>query len=68
MTRAATGSKPSGTATFRWGSISKTVRVVKGRAAAKLSGLPKGTRTITVSYSGTRSTASATKTFRTKVR
>lgn len=68
VTRTATGGKPSGTVTIGSGAVAKTVRVVKGKATAKLSRLPRGTRTITVSYSGTRSTAARTTTFSAKVR
>ncbi|KAA1376265.1 carboxypeptidase regulatory-like domain-containing protein [Aeromicrobium fastidiosum] len=68
ITRSATGSKPGGKVTIRWGSVAKTVNVVKGRATVKLSGLPKGTRTITVSYAGTSSTAATSKTFRAAVK
>jgi len=66
--RTATRSKPSGSVTIRWGTVSRTTDVTKGRATVKLSGLPKGSRTITVSYSGTSSTAATTKTFRTVVK
>lgn len=68
ITRSATGSKPSGRVTIRWAKVGKTVDVVKGRASVKLSGLPKGRRTITVAYSGTSSTAATTTTFRTTVK
>jgi hypothetical protein len=68
ITRRASGAKPSGTVTIRWGTISKTVKVVKGKATVKLSGLPKGKRTITVTYAGTSSTAATTATFRTVVK
>ena len=68
ITRSATGSKPGGKVTIRWGTVAKTVNVVKGKATVTLSGLPKGTRTITVSYAGTSSTAATTKTFRTAVK
>ncbi|NRQ48877.1 carboxypeptidase-like regulatory domain-containing protein [Aeromicrobium stalagmiti] len=63
VTRAATGSKPSGKATIRWGTISKTVDLVDGKGTVKLQGLPAGKRQITVSYAGTSSTAAATKLF-----
>lgn len=63
VTRAATGSKPSGTVIVRWGTNSKTVTLVKGKGTAKLSGLPKGKRRITIEYSGTPSTAPATKVY-----
>ena len=68
ITRSATGSKPGGKVTIRWGSVTKTASVVKGRATVKLSGLPKGTRTITVSYAGTGSTEATTKKFRAAVK
>ncbi|MET0929495.1 MAG: carboxypeptidase regulatory-like domain-containing protein [Aeromicrobium sp.] len=68
ITRTATGSKPSGKVTVRWGQITKNVNLVKGKATAKLSGLPRGTRTITVSYAGTSSTAATPKKFRTAVK
>jgi hypothetical protein len=68
VTRSATGSKPGGKVTIRWGSVAKTANVVKGKATVKLSGLPKGKRTITVSYAGTSSTAATTKAFRTTVK
>ncbi|AWB93909.1 carboxypeptidase-like regulatory domain-containing protein [Aeromicrobium chenweiae] len=68
VTRSATGSKPSGQATIRWGTVSKTVTLVKGKGAVKLSGLPKGKRRITISYTGTSSTAAATKVFHGTVR
>jgi hypothetical protein len=68
ITRSATGKKPSGAVTIRWGSVAKTVGLVKGRATATLSGLPKGKRTITVSYAGTSSTAATTTTLRTVVK
>jgi hypothetical protein len=68
ITRSATGKKPSGTVTIRWGTVTKTVNLVKGKATVTLSGLPKGKRTITVSYAGTSSTAATAKTFRTTVK
>jgi hypothetical protein len=68
VTRSATGSKPSGAATIRWGEVSKTVRLVKGKGTVKLSQLPKGKRQITVSYAGTASTAATTKVFHATVR
>jgi hypothetical protein len=68
ITRSATGKKPSGTVTIRWGTVKKTVSVVKGKATVKLSGLSKGRRTITVAYSGTSSTAPTTETFHTTVK
>ena len=68
ITRSATGKKPSGKVTIRWGTVTKTVNLVKGKATATLSGLPKGQRTLTVSYAGTSSTAAITKTFRTTVK
>jgi hypothetical protein len=63
VTRSATGSKPRGQATIRWGTIAKTVQLVKGKGTVKLSGLPKGKRAITVDYAGTRTTAATTKVF-----
>jgi hypothetical protein len=48
--------------------VTKTTNLVKGKATVKLAGLPKGKRTITVSYAGTSSTAATTKTFHTTVR
>jgi uncharacterized GH25 family protein len=68
VTRAATGSKSSGKVTVRWGKVTKTVNLVKGKATARLSGLPKGKRTLTVSYAGTSSTAGTTQTFHTIVK
>lgn len=68
ITRSATGKKPSGKVTIRWGTVTKTVNLVKGKATATLSGLPKGKRTLTVSYAGTSSTAATTKTFQTTVK
>lgn len=68
ITRSATGKKPGGRVTIRWGTVTKTVDVVKGKATVRLSGLPKGQRTITVSYAGTSSTAATVKTFRTIVK
>lgn len=68
VTRSATGSKPSGTATIGWGAVTRTVRLVKGKGTVTLSGLPKGRRRITVAYSGTASTAAATKVFHATVR
>jgi uncharacterized GH25 family protein len=66
--RTATRSKPSGKVTIRWGTVTRTANLVKGRATATLTGLPKGRRTITVAYAGTSSTAATTKTFRTTVK
>jgi hypothetical protein len=63
VTRSATGSKPSGKTTIRWGTVAKTISLVKGKASAKLSGLPEGKRQITVAYAGTASTAATTKLF-----
>ena len=63
VTREATGGKPSGTVTVRWGSISRTVSLVDGKGTATLTGLPKGKRQITVTYSGTATTAAATQLF-----
>jgi hypothetical protein len=68
VTRSATGGKPSGTVTVRWGTVSTAVRLVKGEGTAKLAGLPKGTRRITIEYSGTPSTAATTKVFHTVVK
>jgi hypothetical protein len=68
VTRLATGGKGSGTVKISWGAISKTVALVKGHGTAKLSGLPRGTRTITVTYSGSPSTASNTKILHAVVR
>jgi hypothetical protein len=68
VTRLASGGKPSGRVTIRWGTTSRTVGVVKGRAKATLSGLPRGRRTITVAYAGTSSTAARTTTVRTLVK
>jgi hypothetical protein len=68
VTRSASGKKASGTVTIRWGTIAKTVTLVKGKATAKLSRLPKGKRTITVSYAGTSSTAPTARTFKTTVK
>jgi hypothetical protein len=66
--RTATRGKPSGEVTIRWGTVTKTADLVKGKATVKLSGLPKGRRTITVSYAGTSSTVATTKTFHTTVK
>jgi hypothetical protein len=63
ITRSASGKKASGS-----GAVTKTVNLAKGKAKVRLSGLPKGKRTITVSYAGSSSTAATTKTFRTVVR
>lgn len=68
VTRSATGKKPNGKVTIRWGTVTKTARLVKGKATVRLSGLAKGKRTITVSYAGTSSTAATAKTFRTVVK
>ncbi|MET0820961.1 MAG: carboxypeptidase regulatory-like domain-containing protein [Aeromicrobium sp.] len=66
--RTATRSKLNGKLTISSGTVTKTTNLVKGKATVTLRGLPKGKRTITVSYAGTSSTAATTKTFRTTVK
>ncbi len=68
ITRAVTGSRPSGTVTLTSGDRSASARVTKGTAKATLTGLPAGQRQVTATYSGTSSTASFTKTFTITVR
>lgn len=68
VTRAATGSKPTGSVTVRWGTVKKTFSLVAGRGSATLSGLPPGRRQITVTYAGTPATAAASATFLTTVK
>lgn len=68
ITRKATGGKPGGVLTVTLGSVSKTVKVVKGKATAKFSNLPRGTRQVTATYSGTGSTQGFTKTYTVKVK
>lgn len=67
ITRRATGGRPSGTVTVTIGSVSKTVKVVKGKAVTKFSNLPRGTQQVTATYSGTSSTQGFTKTYTVKV-
>lgn len=61
ITRVATGSSPGGTVTLSDGTRSTTVAVTKGRATAKLTGLPRGDRRLVATYSGTGSTAGFSK-------
>lgn len=68
ITRAASSKAPGGTLTVTSGGRSTTVDVVKGRAVVTLSGLPAGSQPLTVRYSGTGSTAGATKALRVTVK
>jgi hypothetical protein len=61
ITRKASGSAPSGTLRLSYGSVSKTVKVTKGRATVTLTGLRPGVRNLTADYSGTSSTAGFSK-------
>jgi lysophospholipase L1-like esterase len=66
--RAVTKTRPGGTIAVSYGARAKTVKVRQGRATLKLSRIPAGTRTVTVAYSGTDSTAGFTRTYRVRVR
>jgi len=66
--RKATGLAAGGTVTVSWGSITKTVKLVGGKATAKLTGLPAGKRQVTIAFSGSSSTAPVTKLFSATVR
>ncbi|MBD8605850.1 carboxypeptidase regulatory-like domain-containing protein [Aeromicrobium sp. CFBP 8757] len=66
--RAVTKTRPGGKVTVSYGKRVKTVKVRQGRATLKLSRIPAGTRTVTVKYSGTDSTAGFTRTYRVRVR
>ena len=66
--RAVTKTRPGGKVTVSYGKRVKTAKVRKGRATLKLSRIPAGTRTVTVKYSGTDSTAGFTRTYRVRVR
>jgi hypothetical protein len=68
ITRAASKKAPGGKLTVSFEGRSKTVEVVKGRAVVTLSGLPSGSQPLTVTYSGTSSTAGATKAIRVSVK
>jgi hypothetical protein len=68
ITRAASSRAPGGKLTLTFEGRSRTVDVVKGRAAVMLSGLPSGSQALTVTYSGTSSTAGFTKTLRVSVK
>ena len=67
ITRKASGSAPGGTLTVSIGDKSRTVTVTKGRATLTLTGLPKGTASLDVVYSGTASTAGFAKKARVAV-
>lgn len=68
ITRAASSKAPGGKLTLSFEGRSKTVDVVKGRAVVTLSGLPAGSQPLTATYSGTSSTAGATKALRVTVK
>ncbi|MFC5679171.1 carboxypeptidase regulatory-like domain-containing protein [Aeromicrobium endophyticum] len=68
ITRAASSKAPGGTLTLSFEGRSKSVDVVKGRAVVTLSGLPSGSQPLTATYSGTSSTAGATKALRVTVK
>lgn len=68
ITRAASSKAPGGKLTLSFEGRSKTVDVVKGRAVVTLSGLPAGNQALTATYSGTSSTAGATKALRVTVK
>lgn len=65
--RRATGGRPSGKVTVSRGAITSTATVQKGVAHVTLTGVPAGMRTFHVTYSGTSSTANATKTVQVRV-
>ncbi|MBP2392474.1 carboxypeptidase regulatory-like domain-containing protein [Aeromicrobium fastidiosum] len=67
ITRKASGSAPGGTLTVSFGEKSRTVTVTKGRATVTLTGLPAGTASLDVVYSGTASTAGFAKKARVAV-
>jgi hypothetical protein len=68
IARKATGSGPSGTLTVSYKDISAEVPVKKGKATVHLKGLPSGQLKLTAVYSGTRTTASTTRTIVVKVK
>jgi hypothetical protein len=68
ITRAASRKAPGGKLTVSFEGRSTTVQVVKGRAVVTLTGLPSGSQPLTLTYSGTSSTAGATKALRVSVK
>lgn len=60
--------RPSGTLTLRFGSLTTSVTVSKGKATATLTGIPRGRRLIYVDYSGTSNTAGFAKSVLVKVK
>lgn len=63
VSRKASGGRPSGTITVAAGTSSRSVKLVKGKATIKLTGLPKGAQKLVATYSGTSSTQGVTKTY-----
>ncbi|KRC66507.1 hypothetical protein ASE12_18070 [Aeromicrobium sp. Root236] len=66
--RRATGMPAGGSVTVSWQSIAKTVKLVNGKGTVKLTGLPKGRRKITFTFSGSSSTAPVTNVVATTVK
>jgi hypothetical protein len=59
--RKSSGTASGGSVTVSSGSVTKTVKLAKGKATVKLTGLPKGKREVKIAFSGTSSTAKVTK-------
>ncbi len=66
--RKSSGTRSGGSVTVSSGSVTKTVKLAKGRATVKLTGLPKGKREVKIAFSGTSSTAKVTKVVSTTVK
>jgi hypothetical protein len=66
--RKTNGGPAYGTLTVSYGSQTKSATLTKGEATIRLTGIPSGSRSFTVSYAGTASTSAATKTYTAKIK
>lgn len=68
VTRKVSGNPVTGHVTAALGTKTKTATLVDGKATIKLTGIPAGKRTFTVSYGGSGSTAPVTRQFVTTIK